>query len=208
MTQRAFWLVAGPNGAGKSTLAKSSYFATLAVPKPLNPDDFTFGLLRQRGYLGFSDAPYELQRDCSIEAAEWVFAQVEMALANNEDVGVETVLSTEKYLPLFRQVVEKGGEANLIYVGNQSPAISVQRVAIRVQKGGHDVPIEKIHTRWHRSLKLLPSFWNLATQAWLFDYSDSSTIPQLIAHENLSAKGRSETTILAKDNLLTQNIAM
>ncbi|MBV9467797.1 MAG: hypothetical protein JO316_02775 [Abitibacteriaceae bacterium] len=168
----------------KITLAQSAAFAALPVPKLTNPDIIALRFLQEAGYSGFSDAPSDMQRECSIRAANLVYAQLEEILRNNGAVTVETVLSTDKYLGFFKQVAATGGIANLIYIGNQNPAISVERVAIRVRKGGHDVPVEKIHSRWHRSLQMLPLFWKIATEAWLFDYSDALSPPTLLLHKS------------------------
>lgn len=202
MSVPQFWLIAGPNGAGKSTLAKSTAFANLPVPKPLNPDDITFGLLRGLGYQGFCDAPAEVQRECSIQAANWVYSEVEKTLRSGGTIGVETVLSTDKYFSLFEQVAGAGGDAHLIYIGNQDPQISIERVAIRVAQSGHDVPPEKIRARWHRSLKFMPLFWNLATRAWLFDHSASETPPRLIAHKKQDNGGCDSFFLDGRHNVL------
>jgi predicted ABC-type ATPase len=42
-------------------------------------------------------------------------------------------------------------------------------VRLRVLKGGHDVPEEKIRARWHKSLERLPWFLEQADQAFIFD---------------------------------------
>ena len=49
--------------------------------------------------------------------------------------------------------------------------------------GGHNVPSEKLKTRWLRSLANLPEFAALASNFWIFDNSDSdeSISPPLIA---------------------------
>ena len=177
MNATQLWLFAGPNGAGKSTLAKSPEFARLFAPPFLNPDDLCLRLLIQNGFDGFQDAPPEIQRICSIEAANSIYRQVETHLNSGQKVGVETVLSTDKYLNLSRNA----GQTRLIYIGNQSPEISVERVALRVRKGGHDVPIDKIRGRWHRSLEFLPVFWTLSHQAWIFDNSE---LPTLVAQKH------------------------
>jgi predicted ABC-type ATPase len=49
---------------------------------------------------------------------------------------------------------------------------------LRVAKGGHDVPTDKILERRERSLAQLPWFLAQADDAWLFDNSAES--PQLI----------------------------
>ncbi len=191
---RQLWLFAGPNGAGKSTFAKSPEFSSLLAPQFLNPDDVCRVLLIERGFCGFQDAPPELQRECSIQAANLVFEEVKHLLLHNSEVGVETVLSTDKYFPLAWEV----DLLNLIYIGNRSPEISIERVALRVRKGGHDVPEDKIRARWHRSLEKLPQFWKLAHQAWLFDNSD---LPELIAHKR---QKRTEFLASTEKNVLLQ----
>ena len=45
---------------------------------------------------------------------------------------------------------------------------------MRVAKGGHDVPEDKIIERRERSLAQLPWFLDQADQAWLYDNSDAS----------------------------------
>jgi predicted ABC-type ATPase len=43
---------------------------------------------------------------------------------------------------------------------------------MRVRKGGHDVPVDKITERWKRSLQQLPWFLDQADWALLFDNSE------------------------------------
>jgi predicted ABC-type ATPase len=43
---------------------------------------------------------------------------------------------------------------------------------MRVEKGGHAVPVEKISARWRRSLEQLPWFLDHADWALLFDNSE------------------------------------
>jgi predicted ABC-type ATPase len=66
----------------------------------------------------------------------------------------------------------------LIYILLNSPELNIERVRLRVAKGGHDVPTGKILERRERSLAQLPWFLAQADEAWLFD--NSTEIPQLI----------------------------
>lgn len=52
--------------------------------------------------------------------------------------------------------------------------INVGRVATRVIKGGHDVPEEKIKSRYERSLRNLHEAILLSDRAYIFDNSESS----------------------------------
>jgi predicted ABC-type ATPase len=68
-------------------------------------------------------------------------------------------------------------------------------VRLRVAKGGHDVPTDKIVDRRERSLQQLSWFLREANDAWLFDNSGAS--PQLIGSKT---KGK----ILLKANALPE----
>jgi predicted ABC-type ATPase len=66
----------------------------------------------------------------------------------------------------------------LIYVLLSSGQLNIERVRLRVAKGGHDVASDKILERRERSLDQFPWFLAQADDAWLFDNSGAS--PQLI----------------------------
>lgn len=199
MQNGQFWLIAGPNGAGKTTLTSRLRNVFPALPQPLNPDAVSLELLKERGFDGFAEAPSDVLRECFLGGANWVAQEIETRLGRGESVGVETVLSTEKYLPLFREMSQSGG-ANLLYVGNQRPEISIERVAARVQKGGHDVPAGKIRSRWQRSLKLLPVFLDFASQAWVFDHSHFPARPVAVKSQGhlLIASPTLENDVIAE----------
>jgi predicted ABC-type ATPase len=156
----------------------------------LNADELTRELLRQKGFHGYAAAPPEILQQANLEAAEKVFAEVRLLLDNREAVAVETVLSTDKYRPAIEKLRRDGGIFNLIYVGLRSPELSRQRVAIRVAKGGHPVPEEKLAGRWRRSLEHLPWFASRADHFFIFDNSDSDPEhkPVLVAREGIAPK--------------------
>lgn len=181
MGQPEFWLIAGPNGAGKTTLVSAG-----GVPDHVhlvNPDDVTLRLLREEGFKTFSDVPKPLLKELNIRAAELAFADLRNRVARNQPVAVETVLSTDKYTPLVAEVLKRRGQFNFIYVALSSSRISQTRIANRVRLGGHDVPADKLMTRWQRSLENLPVFASKASHFWIFDNSDSdeSVSPPMIA---------------------------
>jgi predicted ABC-type ATPase len=59
----------------------------------------------------------------------------------------------------------------LVYVVLDSPQRNIERVRLRVRKGGHDVPDEKVRSRYTRSLEQLPWFLDRADEAWIYDNS-------------------------------------
>jgi predicted ABC-type ATPase len=77
----------------------------------------------------------------------------------------------KKYRTLVLAAKAHGFEVRLIYILLSSPELSVERVKIRVGKGGHHVPTTKIRQRRERSLQQLPWFLKNSDLAWIFDNS-------------------------------------
>ena len=184
MNGSELWLIAGPNGVGKTTITTTDPIHSLiAGGYHANPDVRTLEILNEEGFGNYADAPAHVLRDANIQAANEVFAELQDCLKKDQRVVVETVLSSSKYQPVVESVLENGGSFMLIYVAKLSPDVSVARVQLRVQKGGHDVPEDKIRSRWHRSLKLLPWFARRADLGWVYDNTDDDprNPPRLIA---------------------------
>jgi predicted ABC-type ATPase len=77
-------------------------------------------------------------------------------LENGADFSFETVLSNERNLLLLQKSKARGYEIQCIYVLTCDENINIARVRARHASGGHDVPEDKIRTRYHRALALLP----------------------------------------------------
>lgn len=179
------WIVAGPNGAGKSTLVQAAPINRVLPGVTFwNPDSIARDLLMQRGFHSFADAPLDQQRLAFLEAATFVESKLSESVASCQAAGVETVLSTRKYCKLVDEVVTRGGFFGLIYVSLQSSDLACQRVAQRTREGGHSVPVEKIESRWHKSLANIPWFAERASQFFIFDNSsaDRGEPPALVAY--------------------------
>jgi predicted ABC-type ATPase len=167
----AFWLIAGPNGSGKSSLYgsyKSAIYGDTNITDAahsfwiINPDLLT---------LRIRSVERRTLRAANLEAVKRIEAWLDASINAHQSIGVETVLSTTKYRRLVRAAKKRGFEIRLIYVILRSPELNIKRVKMRVRKGGHRVPSEKIRKRWTGSLKQLPWFLNQADWALLFDNS-------------------------------------
>lgn len=110
----------------------------------------------------------------------WLHASI----AVHKSIGVETVLSTDKYRQLVVRAAELGFSIWLVFVVLDSPARNVERVRLRVRKGGHAVAEDKIRSRYVRSLEQFPWFLDRADRAWVYDNSGAE--PKLIG---VKAKG-------------------
>lgn len=175
-----FVLVAGINGAGKSTFAQNR--ETLAVLleeqgpelEIINPDLVTREILKSSPWLSNSQANLQAAIDCEKRVKKLV------ANAQNSFV-IETVLSSEKYKPIVRSALKNGYQVLFLYVVLSSVEEAISRVAKRVREGGHNVPTEKVRSRWPRSLANLPWFWNHATRALVYFNGSASPDPILMA---------------------------
>lgn len=169
----AFWIVAGPNGSGKSSLYGNTEIEAFDQSIwIINPDLLT-ARIQQVEKLPLLDA--------NVQAVTRIEAWLEASINAHQTVGVETVLSTDKYRRLVQAAKAREFEFRLIYVMLESPDLNVERVRLRVAKGGHDVPEERIRGRWTRSLAQLPWFLDQADQAALFD--NSGARPRLIGRK-------------------------
>lgn len=150
-------LLAGPNGAGKSTF----YDAFLAdSPLPfLNADLFA------------ADTGVD-----SFEAARILDATRDRMIEERLGFITETVFSDPQgaKLDMLRKAVEAGYEVTLIYIAVATAQLSARRVDQRIAIGGHDVPRDKIATRFERSLQNLAQAITFVPAVELYDNSSVS----------------------------------
>ena len=57
------------------------------------------------------------------------------------------------------------------FITTSDPLINLQRVKNRVENGGHDVPDNKIHDRYFRTMNNIYQAFKLADRAYFFDNS-------------------------------------
>lgn len=145
-------IFAGPNGSGKST------FTELLKP----PMD----------YINADEIKKNLQ--CSdLQAAQLAEKQREKHIEEMKEFCFETVLSTERNLKLLERAKKQGYFIRCYYILTADPMINVWRVKSRVEAGGHDVPEEKIITRYDRALSLVKHLVKICDVCHIYDNSGS-----------------------------------
>jgi len=156
VTRRPTVLVfAGPNGSGKNTVTRS-----------LRP----FGV-----YVNADDLKREYNLT-DLEAAQQADALRNELLDKRVDFSFGTVLSTERNLLLLQRAKKAGYDVQCVYVLTCTEVINVARVKARVAAGGHDVPEDKIHSRYHRALTLLPRLIAVCDKILVYDNTDKPAL--------------------------------
>ena len=84
----------------------------------------------------------------------------------------ETVMSSYDKVEFLKQAKKSGYKVYLYYVATKDPLINISRVENRVLKGGHNVPPEKVKSRYYRSLENLADAVKYSDRAYIFDNSN------------------------------------
>ncbi len=96
------------------------------------------------------------------------------------DFAFETTLSTKSYQSLIMAAKSNGYFVSLVYLWLDSPELAIDRVHMRVEKGGHNIPHDVIIRRYHRGLKNFFTLYSRCVDGWFF-YNNSGEAPALIA---------------------------
>lgn len=144
-------IFAGPNGSGKSTITAM----TNIIEPYTNADNI------------------KKSSHCSdMEAAILVDELRNKYIDEKISFTFETVLSTDRNLALLKRAKERGYFIRCIYVLTSEPLINVARVKARVQARGHDVPVEKIISRYYRASALLLELLPICDICHIYDNSE------------------------------------
>jgi predicted ABC-type ATPase len=170
---------AGPNGSGKSTAARGIEI----IGTYINADDI-------KARSGCSD----------LKAAKEAEQLREYHLKSRSDFSFETVLSTNRNLELIRRAKQAGYFVECIFVLTANADINVFRVKSRVMEGGHDVPVDKIRSRYAKSIANLPELLLLCDTCTVFD--NSADTPMVIYRKDKDREVINETPYWPKSRII------
>jgi predicted ABC-type ATPase len=156
-----FVIVAGPNGCGKSSTGSARVKQQLDITA-IDPDAIV------RDYrTHYPDWPDDALNLAAVLEAE---RRVWKAISRGESVGVETVLSSVKYLDAVNAAKARGFETVLYFVTVATADLAVERVRERVRQKGHDVPEQKIRARWPRTHQNAADLFARVDSAFAYDF--------------------------------------
>ena len=135
-------VIAGPNGSGKTTItSKILRHEWLEGAVYINPD-----IVAQEKFGDWNSM------DAVKQSVEYCEELRERCLRDHQSLIFETVLSAEDKIDFIKRAKEAGFFIRLFFVSTEHPSVNASRIARRVMKGGHDVPISKIVSRYYKSI--------------------------------------------------------
>jgi predicted ABC-type ATPase len=153
------WVLAGPNGAGKTTYYERKI-------RPVLKAEFVNADILARQRWGPDDAARH-----TAEAAKLTDERrLELTAARRSFVA-ETVFSHPSKLDLLRRAKDQGYVIWLTFIYLESAELAIARVRERVERGGHDVPADRIRGRYARLPEMVRAAVRLVDRAFIVDNS-------------------------------------
>jgi len=176
-------LLAGINGAGKTTLYYEQIWPHAKVPF-INADE-----IQKQLWPNEVDNP-----ERAYEAAKIAGKQRDEHIETGKSFATETVFSHPSKLELIRDAQRSGFMVALYHVHVATPELAVKRVETRKEMGGHNVPEDKIFSRFPRTLAHLQDAVQMADHTLVFDNSNA-----MHPHRHLMTLERGRVVKLAED---------
>jgi predicted ABC-type ATPase len=159
-------VLAGPNGAGKSTAAPDLLRDALHVDEFVNADVIA------RGLSAFNP------EGAALDAGRVMLNRLHELAAQRKNIAFETTLASRTFAPWMRDLKKQGYRFHLFYFWLPTSEICVNRVYKRTSLGGHFVPVETIHRRYHAGIR---NFFQLNTPiAYRWSFFDNTTKPRIL----------------------------
>ena len=163
MNQNKLYIISGCNGAGKTTASYNVLPEILECKEFVNADEIAKGL-----------SPFQPEA-VSIEAGRIMLQRINDLLDQNKSFAFETTLSTKSYKNKIKLAQSKGYKVVLLFFWLQNVSLAKQRVAIRVEEGGHNIDDTIIERRYFGGIKnLFDIYIPLVDDVMIFDNSEGN----------------------------------
>ncbi len=165
--ERKVIIVAGPNGAGKTTFAKEFLPNEADCPIFVNADLIAAGL-----------APFA-PASAAMRAGRVMLDELERHFAAGDNFAFETTLSGVGYRRHIERWRAEGYRVKLLFLKLNTADEAVERVAVRVSQGGHDIPEAVIRRRFTSGLQNFQTLYAPLVDSWAL-YDNSGIHPRLV----------------------------
>ena len=154
-------VIAGPNGSGKTSItSKLLKHEWVEDSVYINPDNVAKEI--------FGDWN---SKEAVIKAADYSAKWREECLLENKSLIFETVMSADDKVDFILRAKKAGFFIRVFFIATTNPTINAARIANRVMKGGHDVPITKIISRYKKSIYNCIKVSNVVDRLYVYDNS-------------------------------------
>ncbi len=166
MTRRII-IIAGPNGAGKTTFARAFLPQEARCKRFINADLIAAGL-----------SPFAPEI-MAIKAGRLMLQEIASCVAQQESFAFETTLSGLIYLRHIRKWQEQGYQVSLYFLSLPTVEVAIERVAFRVQQGGHHIPENVVRRRFAAGRENFEYQYSSIVNDWAL-YDNAGEEPLLI----------------------------
>lgn len=154
-------VIAGPNGSGKTTVTQQFLHHEWSDGVVyINPDQVAKDIFgdwnSQQAVLDAANYCAEWRERCLKEKVSFVF---------------ETVFSASDKIDFVLRAKEAGFFVRIFFVSTEHPSINAARITNRVIEGGHSVPIDKIISRYDKSIFNCESIADKVDRLYVYDNS-------------------------------------
>ena len=154
-------IIAGPNGSGKTSITQKFLHHEWADGTIyINPDQIANDM-----FGNWNDS------EAVLKAAKYCAELREKCLTERTSFVFETVFSAQDKIDFVLRAKQAGFFIRIFFISTSDPSINAARIAKRVMKGGHDVPISKIISRYNRSIQNCRIVAPIIDRLYLYDNS-------------------------------------
>ena len=149
------YIISGCNGSGKTTASYTLLPELLDCSEFVNSDEFAKSL-----------APFHPET-AYITASRYMLKKLRYLFTRREDFCIETTLATRSLIKTVKLAQDQGYFVTVVYLWLNDPEIAVQRVAARVEAGGHDVAPDVIRRRYYTGLEYFFDIYSPVCDKWM-----------------------------------------
>ena len=168
------YIIAGCNGAGKTTASYTILPEILDCKEFVNADEIARGL-----------SPFQPEK-VAFEAGRIMLNRIDELVNGQENFAFETTLASRTFVSLIQVAMQKGYEATLLFFWLNSVELAIERVKIRVEEGGHNIPTPVIERRYKRGLSNFFNLYRGVVDNWMF--IDNSGTPYKEISQSISGR--------------------
>lgn len=171
MSKPNFYIIAGCNGAGKTTASLTLF-----------PD-----ILESFEFVNADEIAEELRKNdpltSDITAGRIMLTRINNLLRLKQNFAIETTLASKSVRNIIERARKIGFQITLIYYWLESHELAKERVKLRVEHGGHNIPPNIIERRYYAGLTNLFYLYIPIVDDWIM-YDNTKSITTLIARGN------------------------